>query len=81
MTKYVLDFDNSTDPCILATSVNRLLDTGADFAIFSTLQKDWVGPRRSGIIRYTNTAEFVDGELRMFEPLPCADLSRSSRRN
>lgn len=64
MNEFVLDFRSDMDPSILMTSTTQLLGTGAEFAKFSTEYDPRRGTSLWAMIRYANSADFVDGKLK-----------------
>ena len=64
MNIFVLDCLDRIDPSIIVTSTGRLLDTGAEFATFSTKDISMPCKGRFGIMGYASSADFVDGKLK-----------------
>ena len=65
MNEFVLDFHSDIDPSILVTSTTRLLDTGAEFAKFSTEHDPMSGLTLFRMMSYASSADFVDGKLKL----------------
>ena len=72
MNQLVIGFSHKASPCDFITSIARLLDTGAEFAKFSTGHPHGGTPLPTWMTQYC--AEFVDGNLNPFRGFPYADL-------
>lgn len=76
MNEFVLTIPGQMDPHIMVTSTTRLLDTGAEFAKFSTERFPIeVGPSSLyQMTMYAGSVVYLDGKLKMVRDFSYADL-------